>query len=127
MEGGPSKPSTSESAPEGAPPKKKRTRTLTTPHQAAVLHALLAQVRPPLPITCLDTRLCSPAVSVSHHPDARGGGEVNRVECSQSPGTPPLTLSTRSEVLTFAVCHQDLVPGKSRFVLCSLSVLTPRV
>ncbi|TFK22515.1 hypothetical protein FA15DRAFT_514800 [Coprinopsis marcescibilis] len=29
----------------GPPPKKKRTRTLTTPHQAAVLHALLAQVR----------------------------------------------------------------------------------
>jgi hypothetical protein len=28
------------------PPKKKRTRTLTTPHQSAVLHALLAQVRP---------------------------------------------------------------------------------
>ena len=27
-----------------APPKKKRTRTLTTPHQSAVLHALLAQV-----------------------------------------------------------------------------------
>lgn len=27
-----------------APPKKKRTRTLTTPHQASVLHALLAQV-----------------------------------------------------------------------------------
>lgn len=27
-----------------AVPKKKRTRTLTTPHQAAVLHALLAQV-----------------------------------------------------------------------------------
>lgn len=27
------------------PPKKKRTRTLTTPHQSAVLHALLAQVR----------------------------------------------------------------------------------
>ena len=26
------------------PAKKKRTRTLTTPHQAAVLHALLAQV-----------------------------------------------------------------------------------
>ncbi|PIL34641.1 transcription factor [Ganoderma sinense ZZ0214-1] len=47
MEGGPSKPSTSESAPEGAPPKKKRTRTLTTPHQAAVLHALLAQSRFP--------------------------------------------------------------------------------
>ena len=28
------------------PQKKKRTRTLTTPHQSAVLHALLAQVRP---------------------------------------------------------------------------------
>ncbi|EJF61898.1 hypothetical protein DICSQDRAFT_146704 [Dichomitus squalens LYAD-421 SS1] len=47
MEGGTSKPSTSESAPEGPPPKKKRTRTLTTPHQAAVLHALLAQSRFP--------------------------------------------------------------------------------
>jgi hypothetical protein len=31
---------------EFAEPKKKRTRTLTTPHQAAVLHALLAQVCP---------------------------------------------------------------------------------
>ncbi|KAJ2912797.1 hypothetical protein MD484_g7632, partial [Candolleomyces efflorescens] len=30
-----------------APQKKKRTRTLTTPHQAAVLHALLAQSRFP--------------------------------------------------------------------------------
>ncbi|KIY68723.1 homeobox-domain-containing protein [Cylindrobasidium torrendii FP15055 ss-10] len=30
-----------------SPPKKKRTRTLTTPHQAAVLHALLAQSRFP--------------------------------------------------------------------------------
>jgi hypothetical protein len=29
-----------------APQKKKRTRTLTTPHQSAVLHALLAKVRP---------------------------------------------------------------------------------
>ncbi|KAK2462174.1 hypothetical protein APHAL10511_005806 [Amanita phalloides] len=28
---------------QSAPPKKKRTRTLTTPHQAAVLHALLAK------------------------------------------------------------------------------------
>ncbi|OJT09167.1 hypothetical protein TRAPUB_14377 [Trametes pubescens] len=46
MEAGPSKTTASESAPEGPPPKKKRTRTLTTPHQAAVLHALLAQVRP---------------------------------------------------------------------------------
>ncbi|KAI0354520.1 homeobox-domain-containing protein [Trametes cingulata] len=47
MEAGPSKPTASESAPEGPPPKKKRTRTLTTPHQAAVLHALLAQSRFP--------------------------------------------------------------------------------
>ncbi|KAI0700228.1 hypothetical protein C8T65DRAFT_709704 [Cerioporus squamosus] len=47
MEGGASKPSPSESAPEGPPAKKKRTRTLTTPHQAAVLHALLAQSRFP--------------------------------------------------------------------------------
>ena len=35
----------SEQAEPPPPPKKKRTRTLTTPHQAAVLHALLAQVR----------------------------------------------------------------------------------
>jgi hypothetical protein len=33
------------SPPSVAPLKKKRTRTLTTPHQSAVLHALLAQVR----------------------------------------------------------------------------------
>ena len=32
--------------PQDPPPKKKRTRTLTTPHQSAVLHALLAQVCP---------------------------------------------------------------------------------
>ena len=64
MEGGPSKPSTSEGgAPEGQPPKKKRTRTLTTPHQAAVLHALLAQVRPraPPPSPHYLTRFLRPA------------------------------------------------------------------
>ncbi|KIK04508.1 hypothetical protein K443DRAFT_130851 [Laccaria amethystina LaAM-08-1] len=33
--------------PSASPPKKKRTRTLTTPHQSAVLHALLAQSRFP--------------------------------------------------------------------------------
>jgi hypothetical protein len=38
------KPSASPTTYEFAEPKKKRTRTLTTPHQAAVLHALLAQV-----------------------------------------------------------------------------------
>ena len=37
-------PSVSPTTYEFAEPKKKRTRTLTTPHQAAVLHALLAQV-----------------------------------------------------------------------------------
>lgn len=36
-----------EPLPPTAPPKKKRTRTLTTPHQSAVLHALLAQSRFP--------------------------------------------------------------------------------
>jgi len=41
------KPSTSPTTYEFAEPKKKRTRTLTTPHQAAVLHALLAQSRFP--------------------------------------------------------------------------------
>ncbi|KAG6899410.1 hypothetical protein C0993_010473 [Termitomyces sp. T159_Od127] len=35
------------SEPPGPSPKKKRTRTLTTPHQAAVLHALLAKSRFP--------------------------------------------------------------------------------
>lgn len=34
----------SEPPPSQTPAKKKRTRTLTTPHQSAVLHALLAQV-----------------------------------------------------------------------------------
>ncbi len=43
MEAGSNPPAQPSSTP--APlPKKKRTRTLTTPHQAAVLHALLAQV-----------------------------------------------------------------------------------
>ncbi|TDL18220.1 homeobox-domain-containing protein [Rickenella mellea] len=37
----------SASAPSAGPPKKKRTRTLTTPHQSAVLHAMLAQSRFP--------------------------------------------------------------------------------
>ncbi|KZT66281.1 homeobox-domain-containing protein [Daedalea quercina L-15889] len=45
-EAGPSQPSQT-AQPATAPPKKKRTRTLTTPHQSAVLHALLAQSRFP--------------------------------------------------------------------------------
>lgn len=42
-EAGPSQ-SLQTAQPTNPPPKKKRTRTLTTPHQSAVLHALLAQV-----------------------------------------------------------------------------------
>ncbi|TFY62208.1 hypothetical protein EVJ58_g4014 [Rhodofomes roseus] len=45
-EAGPSQPSQA-AQPTTTPPKKKRTRTLTTPHQSAVLHALLAQSRFP--------------------------------------------------------------------------------
>lgn len=45
-EGGPSNQPVEPTTPTPAP-KKKRTRTLTTPHQAAVLHALLAQVSIP--------------------------------------------------------------------------------
>ena len=47
MENGPSSGQhPGQNLPQDPPPKKKRTRTLTTPHQSAVLHALLAQVRP---------------------------------------------------------------------------------
>lgn len=46
MEAGPSQ-SSHAPQPTASPPKKKRTRTLTTPHQSAVLHALLAQSRFP--------------------------------------------------------------------------------
>lgn len=46
MEAGPSQ-SSDAPQPTASPPKKKRTRTLTTPHQSAVLHALLAQSRFP--------------------------------------------------------------------------------
>lgn len=47
--------------PQNPPQKKKRTRTLTTPHQSAVLHALLAQVCPlsviaPIPTNTLSDR-----------------------------------------------------------------------
>ncbi|EPS94839.1 hypothetical protein FOMPIDRAFT_1062989 [Fomitopsis schrenkii] len=45
-EAGPSQ-SSATAQPTNPPPKKKRTRTLTTPHQSAVLHALLAQSRFP--------------------------------------------------------------------------------
>lgn len=55
------------------PTKKKRTRTLTTPHQAAVLHALLAQVRHLLPERTIDNHLTMILVSVSDHGYERGG------------------------------------------------------
>ncbi|KIY49644.1 homeobox-domain-containing protein [Fistulina hepatica ATCC 64428] len=44
---GPSQPSPQQEQQPQQPAKKKRTRTLTTPHQSAVLHALLAQSRFP--------------------------------------------------------------------------------
>ncbi|KAF9653601.1 homeobox-domain-containing protein [Thelephora ganbajun] len=48
MESGPSSSQlVGQHQPQDLPPKKKRTRTLTTPHQSAVLHALLAQSRFP--------------------------------------------------------------------------------
>ncbi|CCL98024.1 uncharacterized protein FIBRA_00017 [Fibroporia radiculosa] len=47
MEAGPSQSSDAQAQLMTSPPKKKRTRTLTTPHQSAVLHALLAQSRFP--------------------------------------------------------------------------------
>lgn len=47
-----------------APPKKKRTRTLTTPHQSAVLHALLAKVR------CLRPRRPPPTHIPLRSPDS---------------------------------------------------------
>jgi len=59
MESGPSSSQPAgQHRPQDSPQKKKRTRTLTTPHQSAVLHALLAQVRPlsiipPIPINTL--------------------------------------------------------------------------
>ena len=122
MEGGASKPSASESAPEGPPPKKKRTRTLTTPHQAAVLHALLAQVRPPI---VLATRLRDGAltpvllVAVPYHPDARRGRTLHRTECSQSAGTSSAAAAVHVRVLNLSLARRalpDLVSGE-----CTLS------
>lgn len=79
----------SSSAP--APQKKKRTRTLTTPHQAAVLHALLAQVchsRPP-PTPLLTMIGPHNAVSISYDGHARGGGARHRSQCTKGSGEYP--------------------------------------
>ena len=73
-----------------APPKKKRTRTLTTPHQSAVLHALLAQVWPSCRSILLIrssaiTSTCT-LVSLSDNGDEGGGWTINRVERAEGPG-----------------------------------------
>lgn len=96
MEAGPSKTTASESAPEGPPPKKKRTRTLTTPHQAAVLHALLAQVR------------LSPA--------ALDAGRARAHVPAHSPGSPPRRCARRSDAPSVSVlakcrCVPPVVPA----------------
>ena len=72
---------TAPNIPAPPPQKPKRTRQLTTPHQAAVLHALLAQeskmkarlsfVNKPMHI-----------VTLSYDGYARGCGPANRFECS---------------------------------------------
>lgn len=71
---------------EFAVPKKKRTRTLTTPHQAAVLHALLAQVCGGISVLRSFETHIRPAVSLSDNSYAGGSRETNRVECAKSSG-----------------------------------------
>jgi hypothetical protein len=70
---------------EFAEPKKKRTRTLTTPHQAAVLHALLAQVRPVVRELSPVTEILN-LVEVSNYCYAGGSGEADWFECQESSG-----------------------------------------
>lgn len=64
-----------------APPKKKRTRTLTTPHQSAVLHALLAKVPRFL---CFFSHSLIPyfPVPIPYHCHARRSRSPNRLERS---------------------------------------------
>lgn len=64
------------------PVKKKRTRTLTTPHQSAVLHALLAQVN--ITFLLASGLLTRRQVTFPHHGDARRGRPLNWVECAKS-------------------------------------------
>jgi hypothetical protein len=76
---------TSEQTEAPPPTKKKRTRTLTTPHQAAVLHALLAQVYskiPSLPFFQLNASI----VSFSHHRNAGRSGSSHWAQCQESAG-----------------------------------------
>lgn len=125
MEGVASKPSPSESAPEGPPPKKKRTRTLTTPHQAAVLHALLAQVRIVF-ATMLPCRALTPVSSQSRFPTTQMREEVGRsiglsARKVQVRRLPLCLLSRGSFSLSVLVgpC-EDLVPGECPLILPSL-------
>jgi len=70
------------------PTKKKRTRTLTTPHQSAVLHGLLAQVRGS-DLGGIFTNLSETSLSLvplSYNRHARGSWPVDWVERSKSPG-----------------------------------------
>ncbi|KAF7361307.1 Homeobox protein OTX1 [Mycena sanguinolenta] len=75
----------SETSPPPVAPLKKRTRTLTTPHQSAVLHALLAQSR--FPTTAVRGR----------------GRTLHRTQCTESPSelSPPFVCfcSARSHTL----------------------------
>jgi len=68
--------------------KKKRTRTLTTPHQAAVLHALLAQVRTVVLSYCFSSigHSIQYSVALSYHSYERRSRSVNRPERPQSAG-----------------------------------------
>jgi hypothetical protein len=85
-----------------AVPKKKRTRTLTTPHQAAVLHALLAQV---CVITCDFFGYClhHSIVSFSYYSYAGRGGEADWFERSEGSGecVMLLTLYGSNSILTY--------------------------
>lgn len=72
--------------PPTAPLKKKRTRTLTTPHQSAVLHALLAQVFSRHSSQRVSLIQWHVTVSLSNNSNARRGGPLNWFECPQGSG-----------------------------------------
>jgi hypothetical protein len=77
----------------GPPPaKKKRTRTLTTPHQSAVLQALLAQVRW-ITNTSYLTKYWLLQVSLSNHSYARGSWSGDRTEREEGAGMLPWSIT----------------------------------
>ena len=82
----------------------RRTRTLTTPHQAAVLNALLAQVG--LPFSHTDHLLINffPLESLPNHTNERGSWPSDWHECEESSGWYLILLTSRfqlTESLTF--------------------------